>query len=67
MTVLTKRKFIIAASTTLAMAGGALAVQSGILERLTGFEELPPTPIFSEDGLAIRGTDPVAIFAKGVR
>ena len=65
MTVLAKRNFIIAGGATLAVAGGGLAVRSGILERLAGFEELPPTPIFSEDGVAIRGTDPVAYFREG--
>lgn len=65
MTVLTRRNFIIAGGTTVAIAGAALAVQSGVLERLAGFEELPPTPIFSEDGVAIRGTDPVAYFREG--
>jgi YHS domain-containing protein len=65
MTVLTKRNFMIAGSTTIVVAGAALAVRRGVLERLAGFEELPPTPIFAEDGLAIRGTDPVAYFREG--
>lgn len=65
MTFLTRRKPFIAGGTTVAIAGMALASGPSILERLGSFEELPPTPIFSEDGLAIRGTDPVAYFREG--
>lgn len=65
MTVLTKRNFLIAGGATIAVAGGGLAVRSGVIERLAGFEELPPGPIFAQDGLAIGGTDPVAYFRDG--
>jgi len=65
MTILTKRNFMIAGGTTIVLAGAALAFRGCALDRLVGFGELPPTPIYAEDGLAIRGTDPVAYFREG--
>ncbi|MEI4235261.1 YHS domain-containing (seleno)protein [Roseovarius sp. D22-M7] len=65
MTMPTRRNFMIATGATVAIVGGALAFEGSILERLAGFEELPPTPVFAVDGVAIRGTDPVAYFREG--
>ena len=65
MTILTRRNLLIAGGATIAVAGAALAGGAGLLQRLAGMDELPPAPVFAVDGLAIRGTDPVAYFREG--
>lgn len=64
MSIPTRRTMIVAGGATLAVAAAAVS-SSGLFERLAGFEELPPTPVFAVDGLAIRGADPVAFFREG--
>ncbi|PWE29901.1 YHS domain protein [Maritimibacter sp. 55A14] len=56
---------MIAGGTAFAVAGVALALRRCVFERVAGFKELPPTPIFMVEGLAIRGTDTVAYFREG--
>lgn len=65
MSVLARRNVLVAAGAALALSAVARAVPRNALERLAGFEELPPAPIFVADGLAIRGADPVAYFREG--
>ena len=65
MTILTRRNLLIAGGATLTAGAAAIAAQRELLDRLAGFEELPPTPVFVVDGLAIRGADPVAFFGEG--
>lgn len=61
MTVLTRRAALI--------GGGALTLGGGAayaLPRLFGgFEELEVAKVYSENGVAIRGTDPVSYFDEG--
>lgn len=47
------------------LGAGAAAAYAG--QRLLGggFEELAAAPVFAVDGVAIRGTDPVAYFTEG--
>jgi len=65
MTMMTRRNLIVAGAAAGALGGVALAAGDGLIARLAGFEELPPAPVFAVDGLAIRGTDPVAYFREG--
>lgn len=43
---------------------GALAAY-GIWPLVSGFRELAAAPVYTEDGVAIRGADPVAYFTQG--
>ncbi|ETX27136.1 YHS domain-containing (seleno)protein [Roseivivax isoporae] len=65
MTLLTRRNLILLGGATVAAGAAVAAANSGLVDRLAGFEELPPTPVFAVDGVAIRGTDPVAYFREG--
>lgn len=65
MNFLTRRTLLIAGGTTIVVTSAVLALPRNVFERVAGLEELSPTPIFAEDGLAIRGTDPVAFFNEG--
>lgn len=49
------------------LIAGPAAVIAGSLAawQLAGPREYPPGPVFTEDGLAIRGYDPVAYFTQG--
>ena len=58
MVKLTRRHFFAIGGTALLAAGGYV----GFRQLYPGFEELPPAPVFTVDGLAIRGIDPVAYF-----
>lgn len=61
MVLFTRRKLILA---TGLIGAGALAVFAG--QGLLGeFEELAAVPVFASDGVAIRGSDPVAYFTEG--
>ncbi len=57
----TRRKVILTAGL---VGAGALAAYAG-QRLLGGFEELDAMPVFAKDGVAIRGTDPVAYFTEG--
>ena len=49
-----------------AAGGGVLAAAgAGVLLSRTRFAQLPPSPVFAVDGVAIRGTDPVAYVTRG--
>lgn len=65
MTYPSRRTLILAGGAALAAGGTGAVLGSGALDWLAGFDELPPTPIFTAEGLAIRGTDPVAYFREG--
>jgi len=60
MTAITRRRIFIAAG-VLWLAAMAVAEQ----RYLGGFEELATAPVYAPDGVAIRGTDPVAYFTEG--
>lgn len=50
------------------LAGSALVGAAGagyLIWGRAGFEELAAAPVYTEAGVAIRGTDPVAYFAQG--
>jgi len=64
MTITTRRSLIVTGSAVL-VVGGTLAVWRTAIPFTGGFEELAPAPVFAIDGLAIRGTDPVAYFDAG--
>ena len=58
MAGLSRRKLLI--------AGGGAAVAAVIAARyMLAPREYAPEPVFTEDGVAIRGTDPVAYFTEG--
>lgn len=58
MAALSRRNLLIAA--------GAAGIAGGLAAWLaTGPKEYAPEPVFTEDGLAIRGYDPVAYFTEG--
>ena len=61
MALVTRRRLLIGAGSLGALAAAGVFTQ--------GFGLLPAqyaaSPVFSEDGLAIRGTDPVAYFTEG--
>lgn len=59
----TNRRRFLALSGAAVITGGAAA--AGIIFTRGGFEELPTMPVFAVDGVAIRGTDPVAYFTAG--
>jgi len=65
MTILTRRNLIISGGAAVATGAAAITTHLGLVERLAGFEELPPIPVFAVDGVAIRGADPVAFFREG--
>jgi len=47
-------------------AAGLVALAAVAGQRyLSGFEELATAPVYAPDGVAIRGTDPVAYFTEG--
>ena len=60
MAGMTRRRVLIAAG-VLGLAAVAVAGQ----RYLGGFEELATAPVYAPDGVAIRGTDPVAYFTEG--
>lgn len=60
MAGMTRRRVLIAAG-VVGLAAVAVAGQ----RYLGGFEELATAPVFAPDGVAIRGTDPVAYFTQG--
>jgi YHS domain-containing protein len=60
--VIGRRKIIMAAGGLAVLAGGAFA---GLNLWGGGFEELAAAPVFATEGVAIRGTDPVAYFTEG--
>lgn len=59
----TNRRRLLALSGAAVVTAGTAA--AGITFFRSGFEELPTTPVFTVDGVAIRGTDPVAYFNAG--
>jgi len=61
MVKMTRRRIIVAAGVAGLAAVGAVAGQAW----LGGFEELATAPVYAPDGVAIRGTDPVAYFTEG--
>ncbi len=58
--VLSRRALLVAGAVTLPVAAGA-----GAYTFLNRLEEEEARPVFSENGIAIRGTDPVAYFTEG--
>lgn len=65
MTYRSRRTLILAGGAALSAGGAAAVLGTGALDWLAGFDEFPPTPVFIAEGLAIRGTDPVAYFSEG--
>ncbi|MFB9149675.1 YHS domain-containing (seleno)protein [Roseovarius ramblicola] len=61
MANITRRRVFIAAGVAGVAAIAAVAGQTW----LGGFEELATAPVYAPDGVAIRGTDPVAYFTEG--
>lgn len=61
-TTVNRRRLILAAGGLAAFGGAAYA---GLRLWGGGFEELAAAPVFAVDGVAIRGTDPVAYFTEG--
>ena len=61
-TTVNRRRLILAACGLAALGGAAYA---GLRLWGGGFEELAAAPVFAVDGVAIRGTDPVAYFTEG--
>ena len=57
----TRRHLLTVGGTAVIAAGGV----AGFRLLSPGMEELPPAPVFAVDGIAIRGTDPVAYFEDG--
>ncbi|MEM9765647.1 MAG: YHS domain-containing (seleno)protein [Pseudomonadota bacterium] len=57
-----RRRILVLSGATVVTAAAAVA---GVTFLRGGFRELPPTPVFAVDGIAIRGTDPVAYFTVG--
>ncbi|WP_297771931.1 YHS domain-containing (seleno)protein [uncultured Roseovarius sp.] len=62
MAILTRRRAVFGAG---AVVAGTLA-GLGVSWLTPGFEELAAVPVYAEDGVAIRGTDPVAYFKDGM-
>ncbi|PWE29853.1 YHS domain protein [Maritimibacter sp. 55A14] len=62
MTRLNRRR-LLATSGAVTVTVAALVAGSALFRE--GFQELPPMPVFAIEGLAIRGTDPVAYFTEG--
>ncbi|MEO0361081.1 MAG: YHS domain-containing (seleno)protein [Pseudomonadota bacterium] len=61
MTIFTRRTAMIGGAALVAGAGAAYALTGG----LGGWEELEYAKVYAEDGVAIRGTDPVSYFEEG--
>src|SRR6056297_3913885 len=61
MARVTRRGIFIAAGAAAFVAVAGLASQ----RLLGGFEELATAPVYAPQGVAIRGTDPVAYFTEG--
>lgn len=62
MPVKIRRRQVLVAAGGVALGGAAVI---GLRLWSGGFEELAAVPVFAPDGVAIRGTDPVAYFTEG--